>query len=205
MSGSDVKSILITADANAADVDSICTVQRPNTAGTLNGADTDGGVATFTGGQIVTITAAGGSDNGKTATITGTDVNGDAQTEVITHAGGAAKVDGTKFFKTVTAVEYSTQPAANISVGHLGTTVKAVIFKGRAKIKGVMVVNSATAGTLDFLQTSTTGTSKMQFRSIADNETSRDITIPEEGILCEDGAYLSYTLATFAFMTVFYA
>jgi len=205
MSGSDVKSILITADANAADADSVIAAQRPSTGATINGADASGGAVEFTGAQIITATTTGTGDNEKTVTITGTDVNGDAQTEVITHTGSAETVNGAKFFKTVTAVDSSAQPAANITVGHLGTTVKAVVFKGRARLKGVMIVNSATAGTLDFVQTSTTGTSKMQLRSIADNETSRDITVPEEGILFEDGAYLSYTLATFAFMTVFYA
>jgi len=64
MSGSDVKSILITADANAADADSILEAARPNTSATLDGTDTDGGVATFTGGQIVTATTAGTSDSG---------------------------------------------------------------------------------------------------------------------------------------------
>ena len=60
---------------------------------------------------------AGSGDGGKTATITGTDTDGAAQTEVITLAGSATAVAGTKIFLTVTAVEMSSQPAANITVG----------------------------------------------------------------------------------------
>ena len=113
--------------------------------------------------------------------------------------------DGTKFFKTVTAVSVSAQPAANIKLGHLATTVKAAIFGGSVRIKGVMIVNSATAGTIDFVEGSTTGTTVMQLRTIGDDETSRDVTIPEQGVVCRDGAFISYTSATFAFMTVFFA
>ena len=202
---SDINSIMITADDNAADDDSITTAERPNTDATINGADASGGVATFTGGQLINVTTTGTGDSGKTVTITGTDVNGDTQSETITLTGSATGHAGTKFFKTVTAASVSAQPADNIKIGHLATTVKAVIFKGRARIKGVLVVNSATAGTLDFLEGSTTGTSRLQLRSIASANTSRDVTIPEEGIVCVDGAYLSYTSATFAFMTVFFA
>ena len=204
-SRSDVKSILITADANAADDDSVFANQRPNTDATINGADASGGVATFTGGQLLTVTTAGTGDNGKTVTITGTDVLGDTQTETITLTGSATTHDGTKFFKTVTAVSVSAQPAANIKLGHLATTVKAAIFGGSARIKGVMIVNSATAGTIDFVEGSTTGTTVMQLITIGDDETSRDITIPEQGIVCRDGSFISYTSATFAFMTVFFA
>ena len=110
-----------------------------------------------------------------------------------------------KFFKTVTAVSVSAQPAANIKLGHLATTVKDVIFGGSIRIKGVMIVNSATAGTIDFVEGSTTGTTVMQLRTIGDDETSRDVTIPEQGVVCRDGSFISYTSATFAFMTVFFA
>ena len=205
MGHSDIQSIMITADANAADDDSVLEAARPNTTATLDGADTSGGVATFTGAQLINVTTTGTGDNGKAVTLTGTDVNGDTQTEVITLTGSATGHSSTKFFRTVTGAELSAQPAANIKIGHLATTVKDVIFAGRARIKGVLIVNSATAGTMDFVAGSVTGTSQLKLRSIADDETSRDITIPEHGILFEGGAFLSYTSATFAFMTVFYA
>ena len=99
----------------------------------------------------------------------------------------------------------SAQPAANIKLGHLATTVKAAIFGGSVRIKGVMIVNSATAGTIDFVEGSTTGTTVMQLRTIGDDETSRDVTIPEQGVVCRDGSFISYTSGTFAFMTVFFA
>ena len=89
MGHSDIKSIMITADANAADDDSVLEAARPNTTATLDGADTSGGVATFTGAQLINVTTTGTGDNGKTVTITGTDVNGDSQSEVITLTGSA--------------------------------------------------------------------------------------------------------------------
>jgi hypothetical protein len=87
MAGSDVKAVFITADTNAVDAASVAAAARPNTAFTIDGTDTDGGVATFAAGRIITCTTTGTGDNGKTVTLTGTDVNGDSQTEVITLTG----------------------------------------------------------------------------------------------------------------------
>lgn len=84
MAGSDVQAVFITADTNAADAASVAAAARPNTDFTIDGTDTDGGVATFASARIITCTTAGTGDNGKTVTLTGTDVNGDSQTEVIT-------------------------------------------------------------------------------------------------------------------------
>jgi hypothetical protein len=96
MALSDVQAVFFTADTNAADVASVSANERPNTSFTIGGTDTSGGVATFSAGRIITCTTTGTGDSGKTVTITGTDVNGDVQTEVITLPGSATTTAGAK-------------------------------------------------------------------------------------------------------------
>tara|TARA_R110002153_G_scaffold257075_1_gene416142 strand:- start:855 stop:1148 length:294 start_codon:yes stop_codon:yes gene_type:complete len=92
MAGSDVQVAFIT-DENAADPDRLVTAARPNTGATM-------AATTFLGGgaRNVTVTTAGTSDNGKTNTIVGTDVFGNAITEVIVSTGSAEAVAGAKLF-----------------------------------------------------------------------------------------------------------
>ena len=73
---SDVTPVFI-SDENAADPDRLVVAARPNTAATM--ANT-----TFAGGQArnVTVTTTGTGDNAKTNTIVGTDVFGNAISEV---------------------------------------------------------------------------------------------------------------------------
>ena len=121
------------SDEVTADADYFVTAARPNTSATM--AQTTLAAAHNGGGRNVTVTTTGSGDGGKTATITGTDTDGAAQTEVITLAGSATAVAGTKIFLTVTAVEMSSQPAANITVG-FGAVADAVINE-TGKIIGV--------------------------------------------------------------------
>ena len=137
-------------------------------------------------------------------TITGTDVNGDSQTETITLPGSATTTSGTKFFKTVTAASASTQPAANVSLGHAAGAAD-VIFAGRSRLQGLNIVCSGTAGTLDFRDSSPTGTSIFKVGTVASATTTRDITIPDEGLLFPSGIYVQYTVATFGTLTAFHA
>jgi hypothetical protein len=80
-----------------------------------------------------------------------------------------------------------------------------VIFAGRSRLKGAFIVNSATAGTLNFLTTSPTGTSEMKVGTVASATVTRDVNIPEEGILFSGGVYIQYTIATFTTITAFHA
>ena len=204
MALSDVKAVFFTADTNAADNASVSANERPNTDFTIGGTDTSGGVATFSAGRIITCTTAGTGDNGKTVTITGTDVNGDTQTEVITLPGSATTTAGTKFFRTVTAASASTQPAANVSIG-MSSAAGDVIFAGRSRLQGVFTVNSATAGVINFTNSSPAGTALMKLGTVASATVSRDVTVPDEGVVFSDGVYIQYTVATFTNMTAFHA
>ena len=94
--------VLTVSDENAADADRLVTAARPDTSATMANTTFAGGAA-----RNVTVTTAGTGDNAKTCTITGTDVFGDAMTEVITSTSSAEAVAGAKLFLTVSAVECS--------------------------------------------------------------------------------------------------
>ena len=118
MSGySDVQAVTITADTVALDADGISVAASVgnNAALVIGGALASGGAVSLSHGRIVTILSAG-NDAAKSFTVTGTDVNGDAQTESITGA-NAGTATGTKFFKTISGISAVGNPAGNVSAG----------------------------------------------------------------------------------------
>jgi hypothetical protein len=201
---SDVKAVTITADTQALDADGISAAAAVgnNAALTLGGALTSGGSATFDSGRIVTILSAG-DDSSKSFTVVGTDVNGDAQTESITGA-NAGTATGSSYFKTVTSITAVGNPAGNVSAG-VNTAVADVVFAGRSRLKGVFLTSTATAGTIDFLTTSPTGTSVLKLSSVSDADATRDVTIPSDGVVFSAGIYIQYTVSTFLTLTAFHA
>ena len=204
ISGSDAKAVFITADTQALDADGISVAATLSGSGnlTLGGALTSGGSATFDSGRVVTLLSAG-DDSGDTFTVTGTDVNGDAQTEEITGANAGTET-GTKYFKTVTQISTDGASAGNVSAG-INNSAADVIFAGRSRLKGLHVMNSGTAGTLVFPTTSPTGTTTMQLSTVASATVIDDVTIPAEGVLFTAGIYIQYTQSTFTTATVFHA
>ena len=204
MALSDVQAVFLTADTQALDADGISTAATISGSGnlTINGALASGGSCTFDAGRIVTILSAG-DDSGDTFTVTGTDVNGDAQTEDITGA-NAGTATGTKYFKTVTQIATDGASAGNVSAG-VNASAGDVIFAGRSRLKGVFTVNSATAGTINFTNTSPAGTALMKLGTVASATVSRDVTVPDEGVVFSDGVYIQYTVATFTNMTAYHA
>tara|TARA_R100000963_G_scaffold14641_1_gene10536 strand:+ start:66 stop:692 length:627 start_codon:yes stop_codon:yes gene_type:complete len=204
MTGSDVTAVFITADTQALDADgiSVAAAVGLNAALVIGGALTSGGSATFDAGRIVTILSAG-DDSAKSFTATGTDVNGDAQTESITGA-NAGTATGTKYFKTLSGISAVGNPAGNVSAG-INNSVADVIFAGRARLQGINMVCSGTAGTLNFLKTSPTGTNLFKLGSVASATVTRDITVPDNGLLFDNGIYIQYTQSTFGTITAFHA
>jgi acyl-coenzyme A thioesterase PaaI-like protein len=95
-------------------------------------------------------------------------------------------------------------PAGNVSAG-VNASAADVVYAGRARLKGSFLTSTATAGTVDFLNSSPTGTSLMKISSVSDADATRDVVIPEEGVLFTDGIYIQYTVSTFLTMTVFHA
>ena len=200
MAGSDVQVAFIT-DENAADPDRLVTAARPNTGATM-------AATTFLGGgaRNVTVTTAGTSDNGKTNTIVGTDVFGNAITEVIVSTGSAEAVAGAKLFVTVTSVTSSAQFAGNITVGSGSLCAKAAGGGGRVRLVGTSIVSAGTAGLVDFYNgTPENGTIVFKAQTIGTDHATVDNTIPDEGLLFKDGLAIGYTVATVSLMNIFHA
>ena len=188
------------SDEVAADDNFIVTAARPNTVATLANASFASG-----GARILSVTTAGTGDNAKTNTIVGTDVFGNAITEVIISTGSAENVDGAKYFKTVTSITSSAQFAANIIVGSLAEAAQAV-FGGRTRLKGFSIVSGGTAGIIEFVDgTPEDGTVLFKARTIGTDNTTLDRTIPADGVLFSSGLSIKYTVGTIDMMTFFYA
>ena len=200
MASSDVRALTVN-DENAADADRLVTAARPDTSATMAQTTQAGGAA-----RNVTVTTTGTSDNSKTCTITGTDVFGDAMTEVITSTGSAETVAGEKLFLTVSAVECSAKYAANITVGSGTLCAQAVGDGARIRLKGLSVVSGGTAGTVSFFNgTPESGTALFKARTIGTANQTIDRSVPEEGVLFASGMSVSYTLDVADMMTFFYA
>ena len=196
-----VKTIM---DETAASTTYFATAARPNTSFTM--ANTAFASTHNGGGAVITATTAGSSDSGKTVTLTGTDLNGVAQTEIITLPGSATLTAGTKYFLTVTSAEMSSQPAGNVSLGYNDSRGMGM-FAGRTALKGFTCCSGGTAGDVKFHSTSaltTSSTPFMQYRTngTADNETH--FNIPAPGVLCVDGLNVTYTLDNIDHMNVLY-
>jgi hypothetical protein len=193
MSGaSDVIAVTITADTLAADDDGISAdaAVGNNAALTIGGALADGGSVTLSNARKVTITSAGDDDE-ISFTIVGTDINSTAQTESLTGA-NAGVATSSKFFLTITSITAVGDPAGNVKAG-ISADSSSTVFSGRSRLKG------------DFINTSTAGTSLMKISSVASATATRDVVIPENGILFTDGIYLQYTVSSFLTLTVFHA
>jgi len=204
MGKSDVRAVTITADTVALDADGISAAASVgnNAALTIGGALASGGAVALSHGRIVTILSAG-NDSGKSFTVVGTDINGAAQTESITGA-NAGTATGAVFFLTIASITAVGNPAGNVSAG-VNASAADVVFAGRSRLKGVFLTSTATAGTVDFLKNSPSGTSILGLSSVGDADATRDVVIPDEGVLFVDGIYIQYTVSTFLTMTVFHA
>lgn len=202
MSSSDIQSAFV--EAAAADADGISTAATLAEAGnlTINGALASGGSVTFDQPRNVTITSAG-DDQGVTFTVTGTDETGAAQTESITGV-NADTATGTSYFATVTQIAADGATAGNVTAGS-GSSIAAVIFRGPLRLRGMYVVNSGTAGTITFRETSASGSIRMQYNTTGTADSTEYPSIPDYGILMKDGGYVLYSQAALSSMTLFYS
>jgi len=197
---SDVRALTI-SDENASDDDRLVTAAQPDTSATMANTTFAGGAA-----RNVIVTTTGTGDNGKTNTIVGTDVFGNALSEVITSTGSAEAVAGTKLFLTVTSVTSSAQFAANIKVGSGTLCAQAVESSNRVRLKGMSVVSGGTAGDVEFINgTPESGTTLFKSRTIGTANTTVDRTVPSQGVLFDSGASVKYTVDTADNITVFNA
>ena len=156
------------------------------------------------GNLTETITLTSSADNsGITFDITGTDGNGDAQTETVTGP-DTATVSSANKYATVTSIEASGPITTQIQAGILGTgALPGVVFAGRTRIRGITGTSKASAGSIVFKNTSITGTSLLTI-PLTGTATSIDPYIPDNGVLFDAGAYVNLTAASVTGVTVYY-
>ena len=145
------------------------------------------------------------SDNnaGNTFTITGTDGNGDAQTEDLTGP-NAGTVNSANKYLTVTSIVSDGAIATDIQAGILGTgDLTGTVFAGRTRIRGITGTSKASAGNIVFKNTSITGTSLLTI-PLTGAVSSIDPYIPDNGVLFDAGAYVNLTAASVTGVTVYY-
>jgi len=193
-------SVKTVSDENASDDNRIVEAARPDTTATLANTTFASG-----GARNIIVTTTGTGDNGKTTTITGTDVFGNSLSETITSTSSAEAVAGAKLFLTVSAVECSAKYAADIKVGS-GTLCADSIGSGaRVRLKGMSITSGGTAGTVSFINgTPESGSTLFTARTIGTANDVVDRTIPDEGLLFASGMSVSYTVDNADMMTFFF-
>ena len=156
------------------------------------------------GNLTETITLYSSADNsGNTFTITGTDGNGDAQTEDVTGP-NAGTVNSANKYLTVTSIVSDGAIVTDIQAGILGTgALTGTVFAGRTRIRGMTGTSKASAGNVVFKNTSITGTSLLTI-PLTGAVGNIDPLIPENGVLFDAGAYINLTAADITGLTVFY-
>jgi len=137
--------------------------------------------------QTITFTSTG-NISGVSMTITGTDLNGDAQTESINGPNNNT-VTSTNKFLTVTQVAADAAVGTNTSIGITGTATEGILTPGRTRIRGLHGVSSATAGSMTFRNTSTSGSILLELDT-PNQDDFIDPYIPDDGVVFSSGAYL---------------
>ena len=155
-------------------------------------------------GRKITATTSGSGDGSKTVTVVGTDVNGDALTEVITLSGSATTTSGTTaFFLTITSATVSAQPAANVSLG-MTADVAGGVFAGRTRVRQANVASGGAIGSVEVRNTGTAGTSLLTLRTQATAGDINTVNIPQDGVLFANGAYITFSEANCNAVTVYF-
>jgi hypothetical protein len=189
------------SDEVAADPDYFVTAARPNTSATM--AQTSLAAAHNGGGRNVTVTT-NGSESGISMTVTGTDVDGAAQTETIALPGSATLTAGTKIFLTVTAAEFTSQPAANITVGFGGVAGNKI--GGGGVFGSFRTTSGAAAGTCSFRTGGTAGTVIATDKSSGTaGGNNGQVSAYGTGARLVNGMYVTYDIGDFIQIIVFYA
>ena len=153
--------------------------------------------------ETITIKSATGDNRGNDFTITGTDGNGDAQTEDLTGP-NAGTVNSANKYLTVTSIVSDGAIVTDIQAGILGTgDLTGSVFAGRTRIRGITGTSKASAGNIVFKNTSITGTSLLTIPTTG-AVSSIDPYIPDNGVLFKAGAYINVPAAVVTGVTVYY-
>ena len=138
--------------------------------------------------QTITFTSTGNIAS-VSMTITGTDLNGNAQTESLNGPNNNT-VTSTNKFLTVTQVAADGAVSTNTSIGITGTAKEGILTPGRTRIRGLHGVSSGTAGSMTFRNSSTTGSILLELDT-PNQDDFIDPYIPDDGVVFSSGAYLN--------------
>ena len=206
MGVSDVKVAFI-SDEIAADPDGIsASAQVANNAAlVIGGALHVGNAYSSAGSARKIVIVSGGNDSGISFTVTGTDIAGDALVETFLGA-NAGTATSTKYFQTVSGISAVGDPAGTVTAGTSAEALDKVFF-GRTRLKGYSIVSGGTAGVVSFINGSPndSGSTIFKARTLGTDNTTVDNTIPDEGVLFENGMYVAYNNTTVDMMTYFFA
>ena len=194
---SDIQSTFISAAVASAAAISIAAGVGNNAALTLTASPYVTDAA-----RKITITSAG-DDDAISFTIVGLDQLGNAATESLVGANASASTS-VGYWTSITSITAVGDPAGNVSAG-TSNSVAAPIFGGRLRLQGLYAVNTGTAGTITFRETSPTGSVRMQFATVGSATSSEYPDIPDDGILFKDGGYVDYSPVNMSSITLFYA
>ena len=138
----------------------------------------------------------------------GTDAVGDAQTEAVTGA-DTDVASSSGYYNTVASITTSASSDAAVTAGVLGSSAAGemgtgTVFAGRTRIRGLQGLSAATAGNLLFKNTSVTGTTLFTVPTSTSTTDLIEPYIPDNAVLFDAGAYVSFGAGLAAGVTVFY-
>ena len=90
-----------------------------------------------TTGKRASVTSAGGDESDKSFTIVGTDMSGNAQTEVISGPAASSTVISTKTFKTIQSITPNSNTTGSVTLGFSGVGITTTGVTGSASIDSV--------------------------------------------------------------------
>ena len=119
-------------------------------------------------GKRASITSTGGNESAVSFTVVGTDMNGNAQTEVITGPAASASVIGLKTFKTISSITPNTNTSGSITLGYTGVGITTDGVTGSATLDSVAMVADVTNNIFSITSGDATGL-KVQYSGLGTN------------------------------------
>ena len=140
--------------------------------------------------QQVTLTSTA-DNSGITFAIVGKDADGAAQTVAAQTGPDTTTVTTTGTWSEITSITASGSITTDISAGIKSGATTGTIFAGRTRVRGMTGVAGGGAGHV-FIKNSSATTGPNRFILDIDSGEAIEPYIPDDGILCEDGAYFAY-------------
>ncbi len=154
------------------------TVTSSNIFRTISKIETDGAVNSVNvgsksvfvdlNGKRASITSSGGNESAVSFTVVGTDMNGNAQTEVITGPAASATVIGLKTFKTISSVTPDSNSSNRLTLGYSGAGITTDGVTGSATLDSVAMVADVTNNIFSITSGDATGL-KVQYSGLGAN------------------------------------